>query len=98
MEYRIKSIKHSGRKGTRMTDRIDGRYPQRVGRVVDLEPTEYEIGFPFILKYLRLADGSDYSNMYLNCSRLVKISSTIDDEIVVAETNNTVYEFEKTDK
>lgn len=95
MEYRIKSIKHSGRRGTRMTDRIDGRYPQRVERVVDLEPSEYETGFQFILKYLRLADGSDYSNMYLHCSVLVKISSTIDDEIVVAETNNTIYEFEK---
>lgn len=95
MEYRIKSIKHSGRMGTRMTDRTDGRYPQRIGRVVELEPTECEIGLPFMLNYLRLADGSDYSNMYLHCSRLVKISSTIDDECVFAETLNTIYEFEK---
>ena len=95
MEYKIKSIKHSGRRGTRMTDRINGRYPQRVGRIVDLDPTKYEVGFPFILKYLRLADGSDYSNMNLRCSMLVKISSTIDDEIIVVETSNTIYEFEK---
>lgn len=95
MEYRIKSIKHSGRKGIRMTDRTDGRYPDRVGRVVEFEPTEYEVGFPFILKYLRLSDGSDYSGMWLQCSRLVKISSTYDDDVVLAETLNTIYEFEK---
>jgi len=95
MEYKIKSIKHSGRKGARMTDRTDGRYPDRVGRVVEFKPTEYDIGFPFILKYLRLADGSDYSGMWLQCSRLVKISSTLDDETVFVETLNTIYEFEK---
>lgn len=89
MEYRIKSIKHSGRKGLRGTNRTDGRYPDRVGRVVELEPTECEIGFPFMLSYIRLADGSDYSNMCLRCSRLVKITDTGD--TVIVETNNTIY-------
>lgn len=95
MEYIIKSIKHSGRKGLRGTDRTDGRYPDRIGRVVELEPTECEIGFPFMLNYIRLADGSDYSNMYLHCSRLVNIRASVDYELVLVETLNTLYEFEK---
>lgn len=94
MEYRIKSIKHSGRMGLRGTDRTDGRYPGRIGRVVDLKPTECKIGQPFVLNYLRLADGSDYSNMYLRCSRLVNFT-TINGDMNTAETNNTIYEFEK---
>lgn len=95
MKYKIKSIKHSGTYGERNSDRKDGKYPERIGRIIDFEPTEYEIEFPLILKYLELADGSDYSNRFLRCSKLVNISSTINDEIVLAETNNTIYEFER---
>ena len=94
MEYKIKSIKHSGRKELRGTDRTDGRYQERVGRTVNLDNiSDYKIGNTFWINYLRLADGSDYSNMCLRCSRLVKITDTGD--TVMVETNNTIYEFEK---
>lgn len=37
MLCKITSIKHSGTCGERGTDRIDDRYPQRIGRVVKLD-------------------------------------------------------------
>ena len=41
--YRIKSISHSGTFGTRGLPREDGRYPQRVGRIVNLDLDKLDV-------------------------------------------------------
>lgn len=43
MLYKIKSIKHNGTCGERGTERTDGRYPLRIGRVVKLNIDDIEI-------------------------------------------------------
>lgn len=48
MLYKIVSIKHSGTCGKRGTERTDGRYPLRIGRVVKLNIDDIEIGCPLV--------------------------------------------------
>lgn len=93
MEYKITKITHSGTKGESGQDRTDGRYPMRIGRTVDLNLSDIKIGCPMILKYLKNADGSDYSNMYLRTSRVMAIIRM--PKTVFIETMNTIFEFQK---
>lgn len=95
MEYKIKRILHSGSRGTRGTDRVDGRYPMRIGRTVELDLDNVKLGKPMIINYLKNADGSDYSNMYLRTSNVISIISTA--SAVFIETMNSIFTFEKTE-
>lgn len=52
MRYKIVSIRHSGKIGTRGFERVDGRYPDRVGRIVDFNIDSVDVGKPLILEYL----------------------------------------------
>ena len=70
MEYKIARIQHSGTCGERWTDREDGRYIHRVGRTVELDVENIEVGIPMTLYYLKDQDGSDYSGYILATSRV----------------------------
>lgn len=92
MTYKIKSIKHSGRKEKRGNNRTDGRYPKRIGRIVELDPFELIRGYPLYLYYLKDSDGSDYIGTFLT-SFIVDVIQ--DNNTLIVETNNSIYEFEK---
>lgn len=86
-EYRIVDILDVN---TRQT-RTDGRYPLRIGRIV--KKPRVHIGVATTIEYLRNADGSDYSGMYLRTS--IVCGSFINEKgNLVVETVNSAYEFE----
>ena len=95
--YKIKSITHSGRKGNRGTPRTDGRYPQRVGRIVKINLKNLVLGTPLILDYVKDENGNDYSNKMLNCSR-IQSTHMVTSKLLVVETCNTIYEFEEVEE
>lgn len=68
MLYKITSIKHSGTCGERGTDRIDDRYPQRIGRVVKLDIDYIEIGYPLVIRYVKDSDGTPMKFSFLKTS------------------------------
>lgn len=86
-EYRIVDIRSIKTGHTR----LDGRYPLRIGRIV--EKPHAHIGLPMILNYIRNADGTDYSSMTLRTSRVISTYTNEKGNIVV-ETMNSAYEFE----
>ena len=92
--YRIKHILHSGRKGERNTPRTDGRYPIRIGRIVEFDTKDIVIGIPFILNYIKDENGNDYRGFHLTTS-FVKDWDYVFDGVIRIETNNSIYEFEK---
>lgn len=94
MRYKIVSIRHSGKIGTRGFERVDGRYPDRVGRIVDFNIDSVDVGKPLILEYLEKADGSDYKGYWLQCSLVTGIHF-VGDEIGCVETLNSIYELQK---
>ena len=51
--YRIKQILHSGRKGERNTPRIDGRYPMRIGRIVEFDVKDIVVGQCLWFDYIK---------------------------------------------
>lgn len=93
-QYKILSIAHSGTKGTRGLPREDGKYPMRIGRIVEFEINNISIGIPLILNYIKDENGNDYRGRYLRCSTVCGIHF-IGDSIWCIETRNTIYEFEK---
>lgn len=93
MECVIKSIRHSGRRGERNAPRIDGRYPLRIGRVVDIDPASLIKGRSCVLDYVRDRDGIDLSGAFLTTSRVVDVQKCGD--TLVVETINTIYEMAK---
>lgn len=93
-QYRIKSISHSGSRGNRGTARTDGRYPTRIGRIVELEYKKLVLGTPLILNYIKDENGNDYRGMYLRCSRIQSIH-IVTEKLFVVETMNSIYEFEE---
>lgn len=94
MEYKIARIQHSGTCGERWTDREDGRYIHRVGRTVDLNLENIEVGIPMILYYVKDQDDSDYSGYILATSRVKRIYVP-DDNTVIIETRNSIFRFER---
>lgn len=93
--YKIKSIYHSGRKGTRGTARTDGRYPLRIGRTVNIDLQNLVEGTPLVLPYVvKDKKGNDCSGYYLRCSRIQSIH-IVSEKLFTVETNNSIYEFEK---
>lgn len=90
--YKIKSIRHSGTKGTRGLERTDGRYPIRVGRIVRLDLNRLSVGERFILDYVKDENGNDYSGYELRCS-IIRGIHAVSERLFCVETNNTIYEF-----
>lgn len=99
--YRIKSILHSGRKGERNTPRTDGRYPLRIGRIIelndDIKNGDIISSMPFTLKYVKDENGNDYRGYYLQTSRVVDWDFVYDNVIRI-ETYNSIYELERVDE
>lgn len=93
--YKLISIQHNGNKGERYTDRSDGRYPLRVGRICELG--KVDMGLPLIIRWIEDQNGNDYSGT-LSCSRVKGLS--LEENIFTVETINTIYRFEivKTDE
>ena len=94
LEYKIARIQHSGTCGERWTDRTDDRYIYRVGRTVNIDIDDFDVGFPMILHYLKDQDGSDYSDYILATSRVKRVSIP-DENTVIIETRNSIFRFEK---
>lgn len=98
MDYKIVSIMHSGTLGTRMSPRVDGRYPQRVGRIVDLDISNIREGKSLIIRYIRDSNGADYDAVLV--TSIVKCFWTEDEsdddfDILYVETLNSIFKFEK---
>lgn len=95
--YKIKRILHTGIDGERNTPRIDGRYPMRIGRIVQLSKANIVINEPFWLRYVCDENGNDYSGMAKRTSYVVDCKITRDDqkEYIILETYRTIYEFEE---
>lgn len=92
--YKITSIVHSGNKGKRNTPRTDGRYPMRIGRIVELD-TDYLVdGSPLVLDYVKDENGNDYRGMSLFCS-IIKDWDYVSENVIDIETRNSIYELEE---
>ncbi|MBO5970932.1 MAG: hypothetical protein J6S14_20845 [Clostridia bacterium] len=90
MEYVIKSIKHSGRRGKRNTARVDRMYPSQIGCVVDIDPTVLVKWDSCVIDYVRDRDGTDLSGTSLWTSIVVDVQ--VGEDNLVIETSNTIYE------
>lgn len=92
--YKITSIKHTGNKGKRNTPRTDGRYPLRIGRIVELDATTLMEGDQLVLDYVVDENGNDYSGMSLYCS-IIKDWDFVYENRIWIETRNSIYELEE---
>lgn len=98
MEYKIVSIMHSGTRGTRMSPRVDEKYPQRIGRIVNLDVSNIREGKSLIIRYIRDSNGADYDAVLV--TSIVKRFWTEDEsdddfDILYVETLNSIFKFEK---
>lgn len=93
--YKIKSILHAGRKGERDTPRTDGRYPLRIGRIIELDTKDLFIGNQLVLDYVKDENGNDYRGMSLYCS-MIKDWDYVYENRIRVETINSIYELEET--
>lgn len=92
MQYRIKSIKHTGNKGPAGVDRADGRYRTRIERVCEFDVDNITVGYSFTWLYITNAEGKPLTGVF-KTSNVVAVEET---EIgVVITTLNSVYEFEQ---
>ena len=99
MLYKIESIKHSGTCGKRGTERTDGIYPFRIGRVVKLNIDDIEIEYPLVIRYVKDSDGTPMRYLVLRTSfvKSFEYSKDKNGEItcINVETENSIYEFKK---
>ena len=93
MLYKITRITHTGTYGKEGTDRTDGRYPLRIGRIVEMKYDSIGIGVPMELDYVRDSDGAPLRFKYIRTSDVV--SKNKNDNKVVITTLNSVFEFEE---
>lgn len=95
--YKIKRVLHTGVDGERNIPRTDGRYPMRIGRIVQFSEANIIINEPFWLRYVCDENGNDYNGMVKRTSYVVGYEITRDDqkEYVRLETYRTIYEFEE---
>ena len=93
MLYSIESIMHTGAKGERNTYRTDGRYPFRVGRIVDMEISNVKSDMPMYINYVKDENGNDYTGILVT-SRVKDICQSAE-ELFIVETNNSIYTFRK---
>ena len=92
--YKIKSILHNGRKGERNTLRTDGRYPLRIGRIVEIDTKNLLVGDQLVLDYVKDENGNDYIGFSLYCSVILDWDYVFDNRIRI-ETYNSIYELEE---
>lgn len=92
MEYEIIGISHSQPDNVLWNPRTDGRYPMRIGRIIDLDRSRIIEDESAILAYVRDADGSPYDR-YLHTS-IVQGIREIGDTIFI-ETMNSIYALRK---
>ena len=97
MLFRIESIKHSGTYGKRGTERTDGRYPLRIGRVVSLEYDFLKTGYPLVIRYMKDSDGTPMRFDFLNTSNIIDFKTEFRpyDLYVIVETENSIFEFKR---
>ncbi len=93
MLYRITRITHTGTYGKEGTDRTDGRYPLRIGRIVEMKYDSIDVGIPMTLRYVRDSDGTPLRFKYICTSDVV--SKNKNNNKVVITTRNSVFEFEE---
>lgn len=93
MECKIERITHSGTMGERGTERADGRYPLRIGRIVNLDIKNIKIGHPIIAEYIKDSDSSDFTWKYLLTSPVIKTIETTG--TISIETMDSIFEFRK---
>ena len=92
MEYEIIGISHSQPDNVLWNPRTDGRYPMRIGRVINMNRSRIVEDESAILAYVRDADGSPYDG-YLHTS-IVQGIREIGDTIFI-ETMNSIYALRK---
>lgn len=95
MLYKIKSIQHSGTFGKRYSERTDGRYPNRIDRIVDIDIKNIKIDYPLIINYVRDSDGTP---MYMKCLRTSYVKGFGLNEVtkhLIVETENSIFDFER---
>lgn len=92
-QYKIKNILHSGSCGVRGTKRTDGRYPLRIGRIVELDVSKIIRNVPMIISYVCDSDGTSLEGLVLYTSRVVGITVKVTE--VTVETENSIYVFER---
>lgn len=92
--YKIKSILHTGRKGEKGTPRTDGRYPLRIGRIVELDVNTLIKDTQLVLDYVKDENGNDYRGYHLQCSSIKDWDYVYNDRINI-ETCNSIYELEE---
>lgn len=93
MLYKITKITHTGTSGEKGTNRTDGRYPLRIGRVVEMVFPLIEVGIPMTINYVYDADGTPLRFQCLHTS--VVVSKIKNNKKVVITTRNSVFEFEE---
>ena len=93
MLYKITKITHTGTCGEKGTERTDGRYPQRIGRIVEMKYDSIKAGIPMTLDYVRDSDGTPLRFKYIRTSDV--ISKNKNNNKVVITTRNSVFEFEE---
>ena len=93
-QYKITSIKHTGSKGQRGTSRTDGRYPLRIGRIVELDVNTLMEGDQLVLDYVKDENGNDYRGLSLYCS-IIKDWDFVYENRISIETKNSIYELEE---
>lgn len=95
--YKITSILHTGIDGERYTSRTDGRYPNRIGRIVTINEKEIKIEKPFYLQYVTDEKGNDLRGFVKRTSYVVDWDFIFDDKLTL-ETHRSIYMFEKVDE
>lgn len=97
MLYKIIGIKHTGVMGERETDRTDGRYPKRIGRIIWMSDNTSAFGYRFRLEYIADENGNDYSDKICWCSTVQRYAHRPND-IVEVETENSIYILQRVKK
>lgn len=92
MEYEIIGIAHSRPGNVLWEPRTDGRYPMRIGRVINMDRSRIVENESAILAYIRDADGSPYDG-YLHTS-VVQDVQEIGDMLFIM-TLNSIYALRK---
>ena len=93
MLYKIKQILHTGTCGDFGTERTDGRYPKRIGRVVEIDSNKLQVDRSMVIRYVRESDGTPIEGLYLFTSYIISISENINKLKVT--TLNSIYIFER---
>lgn len=89
MNYKIKKITHLDG-----TERTDGRYPLRVGRIVSGEDSVIVIGLPAILSYMTDENGEECVGKYLRTSIVHSIDHDYTNMDIKFTTHNSIYVLE----